>query len=104
MKPIFAMSDERFAAVAGFDALTFIRFLSLCARISAIIAFFALLVLLPLNWTSDNVNKIQGIQKVSCAEKAAEGEKADVRSSRRMLNRLVSASLTSQAASFCRHV
>jgi hypothetical protein len=74
MKPIFALSDERFAAVAGFDALTFIHFLGLCIRISAIIAFFALCVLLPINWTADNINSIKAIQKSTCPEKIAESE------------------------------
>ena len=56
------LSDEKFVACAGFDALAYVRYLGLGMRICAIWGFFSLAIALPTNWTSSNVSRIQDIK------------------------------------------
>jgi hypothetical protein len=81
MGPVFKMPDEQFAACAGFDALTFVRFLGLCIRISAFISFFVLAVVLPVNWTSNGIPSLMRQQKAAgCADtEGAAGDALAVR-------------------------
>jgi hypothetical protein len=50
MVPVFTMSDEKFAACAGYDALTYVNFLKLCLRITFLITVIVGVLVLPTNW------------------------------------------------------
>jgi type IV secretory pathway VirB2 component (pilin) len=47
------MSNDEFAMVAGFDALTYIRYMGLCLRLSIFIAIFSIGIALTVNQTSN---------------------------------------------------
>jgi hypothetical protein len=57
------MSDEKFAACAGYDALTYVNFLKLCLRITFLITVIVGVLVLPTNWAGGSFIEHQlGIQ------------------------------------------
>jgi Late exocytosis, associated with Golgi transport len=50
------MDDERFAATAGFDALTFVRALKLMMLMSLYVAITVCILVLPVNATASSVD------------------------------------------------
>jgi Late exocytosis, associated with Golgi transport len=45
---------------AGFDALTYVRFMGLCLRISIFVAVISLASCLPTNWASKQISQSKG--------------------------------------------
>ena len=62
------MSDDKFAMCAGFDALTYCKFFSLCIRIMLVATVLCMGVILPINLTGD-----KGISPSWGAQTSADG-------------------------------
>lgn len=50
---MFTMSDDKYVMCAGFDALTYCKFFSLCIRIMLVTSILSMCVILPINVTGD---------------------------------------------------
>lgn len=46
------MPDEQFAACAGYDALTYVKFLQLCLRLTFWVTIIVGITVLPTNWAA----------------------------------------------------
>jgi hypothetical protein len=78
MVPVFTMSDEEFVACAGFDALTYVRFLSMAVRMAFIITIICCVIVLPVNWAGGTFvdQQLQEQNRLGLAEcvKKTDGE------------------------------
>jgi Late exocytosis, associated with Golgi transport len=85
MVPVFTMKDERFAACAGFDALSYVRALKLMMLMCLYVTITCMLLVLPVNLTSSYVDSqtphLTAAQVEACASKgtSASGDQAVVR-------------------------
>lgn len=63
------MSDEQFAACAGYDALTYVNFLKLCLRLTLWITVLMAVMVLPTNLAAGSfIEKQLGLQDSVLAE------------------------------------
>jgi hypothetical protein len=72
--PVFSMSDEKFAACAGFDALAYVRTLRMFLRMAFWIMMIVCILVLPVNWTGHGIDAIIAEQRskptyVACQNK-----------------------------------
>lgn len=69
---MFSLPDERFARVAGVDALAYVRYLWLCTKIAFLVTVISVCALLPTHLTSDFVTQEQRRQqRLNCKDTEA---------------------------------